>query len=447
MWHRFSAIIRGRKMEPGPSKSCRSPWTPDHTRRECPLKATIQTLVPLLALVLPGVLSAQDSLAQNQTPDLPRDLITVEAARSRACVGGLARLSAFDSALAPYAQRVDRLNQLGRAVSLEKSGDAAPFDRADSLESAVAEWFQSDSALAVRFLEASDSTIPARRDEARNAMLNRLRQAIQGISAEAQQELGDGADIGKAAEPCVGAILARSVILDECETISSPVCEAAQATDSQDPQYRFVEAPEDVWDVEEYSPWSTPEPLQADANGDLVGASTSARARRGNAVFILTLKPLLLARSEVTDEEAAQYKANLDSLGFTFDHPGFVMAPGLEIQGNLPPPLGGETDYVLHFGNLTGDDAIWGMKAGQGGSFQATFLATGPMLARLQAGELVSLSALRVPEEEGASAQAVFSLPLLQVSQSNSVGTLLQYMGGGDLNRDLKTLIPPGSGG
>lgn len=401
------------------------------------MKAVTQFLVPVVAFLFPAALAAQDSI--------PTNLAEVEIARSKACVGTLARLAELDSALAPYAQRVDRLNALGRAVSLEKAGDAAPFDQGDSLEAAVAQWFTADSILATRYLAQPDSAIARERSDKRNAVLDRLRQAIQSVSEEAQGNLGDGAAIEAEAQPCVGAVLVRSAVLEACATNPSPVCDAARAEEPQGP-YSFVNSPADLWDMEEYGPWSTPGPLQLGPEGDLTGASTSARARRGNVAFVLALRPLLTERSAISDQEIAQYEANLDSVGFTFDHPDFVMAPGLEIQGNLPPPLGGETHYVLHFGDLSGDnDVIWSMPAGEGGPFQAVFPAAPSVLARLQAGEVVSFSALRLPQGEEGTAEGIFTLSLLQVGEASNVGALVEYMKNGGLSQDLRALIPPGS--
>ncbi|MGW8264815.1 MAG: hypothetical protein ACWGSQ_00505, partial [Longimicrobiales bacterium] len=183
--------------------------------------------------------------------------------------------------------------------------------------------------------------------------------------------------------------------------------------------------------------------------GGLLGARTAARARRGNVVFSLSLTPLLRRRSELTEEEIGEFQANLDSLKFTFDHPLFVMAPGFELRAELPAPLGGETHYVLHFGDLSGDDIIWTIEAGTPGRVQASFPATEAALSRLQAGEPVSLTALRIPEGGVAEevAEAVFTLTLLQVGQANNVGTLVQHMSSGDLGRDLAALVPPGVGG
>jgi hypothetical protein len=164
-------------------------------------------------------------------------------------------------------------------------------------------------------------------------------------------------------------------------------------------------------------------------------------------VIAVSLAPLIQERSALAAEEVARFQANLDSLGFTFDHPRFVMAPGFEIQATLPAPLGDETHYVLHFGDLTGEDVIWSMEAGAGNLVQVTQIATAAQLARLKAGEAVSLTALRIPPQEGSTAEPVFSVPLLAVGQESNVTGLLEYMSGGGLNRDLKALVPPGAGG
>ena len=187
--------------------------------------------------------------------------------------------------------------------------------------------------------------------------------------------------------------------------------------------------------------------MQLAPNGALVGGRTGARARKGNLTFTVNLMPLLRQRSELTEEEIGQFEANLDSLGFTFEHPLVAMAPGLEVQLNLPPPVGGEDVYILHFGDLSGEDVIWSVEADAGGLVQAIFPAHRPVLDRLRAGEVVSLTAVQTPEEEGGEGVAVFTVSLLQVGQASNVDALLQYMSDGTLGRDLLALIAPGGGG
>lgn len=382
--------------------------------------------------------------------EAPPGLAEVELARSRACVGSLARLAELNATLEPIALQLERLNALGRAVSLEKAGEVAPFDLSDPLEEGVARWFSADSALAVRYLAEPDSAILEERSAARAAILDRIDGTIQERAAEGQVKAREGAPIRTAAQPCEGAILVRSAVLEECETTPSPVCEAARAAgENEEGSGGFVDSPEDLWDVEEYRPWTTPTALQRGPDGGLAGARTAARARRGNVVFSLSLTPLLRRRSELTEEEIGEFQANLDSLGYAFDHPLFVMAPGFELRAELPAPLGGETHYVLHFGDLTGDDIIWTIEAGTPGRVQVSFPATQDALTRLQAGDPVSLTALRIPDTEGAEepAEAVFTLTLLQVGQANNVGALVQHISSGALSRDLAALVPPGVGG
>ncbi|MGW8267469.1 MAG: hypothetical protein ACWGSQ_13970, partial [Longimicrobiales bacterium] len=192
----------------------------------------------LLSAVSPSVLWAQDAP--------PPGLADVELARSRACVGSLARLAELNATLEPIALRLERLNAMGRAVSLEKAGDAAPFDLSDPLEEAVARWFSADSALAVRYLAGPDSAILEERTAARNAILDRIDEAIQEQAAEGQAKAAEGAPIRTAAQPCEGAILVRSAVLEECATTPSPVCEAAAAEESEGTA-GFVDSPEDLW--------------------------------------------------------------------------------------------------------------------------------------------------------------------------------------------------------
>lgn len=389
----------------------------------------------LVLLLAPCLLRAQEVV--------PRDLVQVENTRSRTCVGNMAGLAELEARMQPYFQRVDRLNALGRAVSLENRGEVEPFNDADTLEAEVAAWFSADSALAVRYIAQPDSAIAQERDQARNALLDRLRQAIQDVSVEAQGIAEEGAPIEEAAQPCMGAIFVRSAVLEECATASSPLCEAA-AADSARSGFMFVDNPEEVWDLEQYGPWSAAGPIQLAPNGGLVGARTGARARKGNVFFTVTVVPLLRNRSELNEDEIAEFEANLDSLGISFEHPQVVMAPALEVQLNLPPPLGGEDVYLLHFGDLSGDDLIWSMDAEAGGLVQALFPANRAVLDRLRAGEVVSLTAVRAPEEEGGEGQAVFTVSLLQVGQATYVDALLQYMSDGTFGRDLLGLLPPG---
>lgn len=397
-----------------------------------------------LALVLfPGAagVSAQD------LP--PAGIAAVEGARSRACVPALNRLEALNRELEPYAARLERMRALGRAVSLEDRAEAGTLVAGDSLELAVAEWFAQDSTLAARWVAEGDSTLQDARAAARTAILGRITATMQAVGTEAQGRLGDAAQIESAAAPCEGAVLVRPAVLEACAGETSELCQAAAATEQTGP-FRFVDAAEDLWDISDFRPWSQAGPLQVTPQGALVGGRTGAQARRGNLLLAVGIGPLIRNRSELSEEEVATFQANLDSLGFTFDHPAVVMAPAWEITASVSAPMDGETHVIVHFGDLSGDDVIWSTEVGEGGLLQAVVPASGADLARLQAGEVVSLTAVRVPEApegETPEADAVYTLAVLQVGQAQQVAALIQYMAGGGMSQDLAALLPPPGGG
>lgn len=404
------------------------------------------TFVAVLALS-PAVLTAQEEPPAPTGPTVPSELARVETARSRACVGALADVAALDRELAPLMDRARRLQALDEAVRLEDSTAVAPFDPADSLETAVRRWFEEDGELGRRWAASQDTAIATERDRAREAIRTRLQEAMRDVQARGRERVEQAGGVEEAAAPCEGAILVRPVVLEVCDTVSSPVCEAA--ADTAQPGLRFVGAPEDLWDVEEFRPWTDPSSLQLLPQGVLGGARTAVRARRGNVVVMAAVSPMIQARSELAPEAVAEFEANLDSMDFTFDHPRFVMAPAVELQLNAFEPLGGETHYMLHFGDLSdpANQVIWTQPAGE--PVQTVFPAAPGTLALLERGEALSLTAVAVDEtDEGtAEGEAIFSIPLPSVNQQRAVGALLAYMAGGQLGQDLARIAPPGDGG
>jgi hypothetical protein len=395
----------------------------------------------IVALAHAPALGAQD------TP--PPALTEVENARSRTCVGALDRLGDLNMRLEPLGRRAARLRTLSQAIALEDSTRAAPFAAADPVEAAVRAWFERDLELGSRFAETGDSTIAPQRAEAKAAIRQRLQQDMDSLRARADSESTDADEIQAAAMPCQGAVLVRPAVMEECRATSndSQVCAAAADT-SQRALFRFVNAAEDLWNIEELRPWSDPGPLQVAPDGSLVGARTAARSRLGNVVLSVALAPLIQERSQVDSAQAAEFDANLDSLGITFDVPRFVMAPALEIQANLPAPLGGETHYLLHFGEPGAPEIVWSMPADSGGVVQAVVPLSGDDLNKLQAGEPLSLTAVKMagPPVEGQPPQAefVYSLSLLQVGESRAATALLDYMAHGRLAEDLKRITSAG---
>jgi len=407
------------------------------------LRSNAFALVALIVLVLvPSVLRAQE------TP--PAGLAAVENARSRSCVGALGRLGDLNMRLEPLGRRAARLRALNQAIALEDSAQVAPLDTSDAVEAAVQRWFVTDAALGQRYAETRDSTINDQRASAKADIRQRLQQDMDSLRTRAEAESSDAQEIQSAAMPCQGAVLVRPVVLEECRATSSgsQVCAAAADT-VKGGLYRFVDRPEDLWDIEELRPWTDPGPLQVTQDGSLVGARTAARSRLGNVVVAVALAPMIRERNQVDSVQAAEFDANLDSLGITFDVPRFVMAPALEIQVNLPAPIGGETHYLLHFGDPASPDVVWSVAAGSGGVVQAMVPLTGADLNKLQAGDPLSLTAVKMngPPAEGQPPQAdfVYSLSIMQVNEARATTALLGYMVNGGLAEDLARITASGS--
>lgn len=391
-----------------------------------------------LALARPAPALAQD--------DTPPDLAEVEVARSKACVATLGRMAELDAMLQPFAQRIQRMRELANAVALEDSTGVEPFDAADPIDAAVQAWFVADGELALRYVEEPSDSLLQERRAAREGILQTLRDEASAVQARAQDPMAEAGEIDVANRRCQGAIFVRSAVVEACEATASPLC--APAARSEAGSFQFVENPSDLWDIEQFRPWTDPGRLVRAADGSLAGARTVARVRKGNVAFTVGVSPLLRDRSELTPEQIAEFESNLDSLGFRFDHPRFVMAPALEVAANLPDPIGGETHYILHFGDLTSPEVIWTLPIETGGAVQTALPAPGYVLARLQGGAGLTATAIRMTGgeqvgESEAEAEAVFSLSLLTVNQASALSALLAYMSAGGLSDDLAALIPP----
>jgi hypothetical protein len=401
----------------------------------------------LLRLALSPLVVATAHVAPARAQDTPPPgMAAVEAARSRDCVAEMAKIADLNAVATPYVNRAQRIQALAKAVALEDTTEVAPMDTLDAVEREVHAWFRADSDLAHRIL-AGDSTLVAARDQARDGIKQRLQEAMDGVSSEAQSKLKDAGQVQSAAQPCEAAIFVRPAVLEACKTQKSPLCEAARAKpDSlgqRSSQFRFVEAPQDLWDVEELRPWTTPGPIQVGPDGSLVGARTSARVRHGNIVVAVSLAPMIRDRAQLDSTQIARYQANLDTLGFTFQHPRFVMAPTLDVQASVPAPMDGENTYLLHFGDLEKPEVVWSAKVDSGGVIRASIPATGALLEKLKAGAPLSFTAVKL-REGSTEGTPVYSVSLLNLNEAQASIQLLGYMAGGDLGRDLAKIIPPG---
>lgn len=393
------------------------------------------------ALVAPTPMLAQDTA--------PPSLAEVEAARSRACVGALERMGELSARVEPLALKANRLRVLNQAIALEDSTEAAPFGQ-EPVESAVRAWFVADAAMGARYAETQDSAVAVQRAEAKAGIRARLQEAMDAIRVRADTETADAEEIEAATMPCQGVVFVRPAVLEECRATSSEtqLCEAAADT-ARSPLFRFVDDAEDLWQVEELRPWSAPGPLQVAPDGSLVGARTAALSRLGNVVVAVAFSPMIRERAQLDSAQAAEFDANLEALGFAFDDPRFVMVPAFEVQANLPAPLGGETHYLLHFGELSAPEVVWSLPAGSGGITRAAVPLQGPDLEKLRSGEPLSFTAVKLsaPPQEGQPPEGefVFSLGLTQVNQAQSTSGLVEYLAQGGLAADLKRIVPPTS--
>lgn len=413
----------------------------------------------LVALLLAGPLAAQepsdsapDSVGPPSEPPVPSRLAAVEEARSRSCVGVFATLAHLDEELDPLATRAQRIQALARAMALEDSTEVAPFDEENALERTVRDWFVSDAALGRSYAESADSAVLSRRRVERETVRQQLADSLETIGARGQGIVSDAGDVQAASARCQGKILVRPAVLEVCDTLASPVCGPARSA-TPDASYRFVELASDLWDVEQLNPWSEPGPLARGPDGAIVGGRTAGSVRRGNMRVVVGVGYILRSRAELSAEEVAEFETNLDTLGFSFAHPDLVMAPALDILVDVPEPLAGETHYFLHFGDLSdpASQVVWTVSAARGGPIRASFPAAPAALARLQAGEALTLTAVRVEADaspdEVTEAEALYSIALTPVAQAPTVGRLLAYMASGGFGEDLVRLVPPSQGG
>jgi hypothetical protein len=405
---------------------------------------TTSFVLCVLASWLPLPLRAQDSLAAAPAgPPIPAMMADREMARSRRCVPAIAKFMTLQQELEPLYKRASRIQALNAAVGLEDSVRVAPFDMTDSVEVAVREWFIADQELARRYAAAPTEALAAQRTAAQERVRQRLQQALDPLGDQVEQKVTANAGVTTAAQECEDVIFVRSAVLEACQTETSPVCDDAKATEPRG-RFAFVNDAKDLWDVEELRPWSEPAQLYREADGALAGSRTATRARHGNLILTVGLEPMIRARSTLTPEEIKEMDSNLDSLGFVFEDARYAMSPVLTIQLNLTEPIGGETHYVLHFGDLSDplNDVIWSSPATGGGMVQAVVAPAGWILNAMARGEAMSFTAVKVIQE-GVKADAIFALPVTPVGQARTVGALLSYMKSGQLGKDLTALIPP----
>ncbi len=437
-WRGVSRVARGQSSGPFSVQSrysCSPRISPD------PWSAVVRARALLFAaLVIPSGVAAQDPLQSG--------LAAIEAARSGACVGILARVDVLEGALRPLAERSQRLLAIGRAIALEDRSVIDSLRVGDPTEAAVRAWFVADGELGQRYVDTRDPAINEERSSAREVIRARVDSTLIAVQGEADSHIDAAGDLPSVAAPCEGAIFVRSAVVEACRTESSPVCDDAAGSEPGE-RYRFVDTAADLWDVSEIRPWTDPGPLRVGSSGQIEGARTVGYARQGNVVLTVAFAPLLQDKSELTPEELARFEMIVDSLDFDFSHPDIAFTPSLGVRATLPEPLAGETLYVLHFGEPEDAEVIWTGPAGTGAPVDATVVLTPHSATLLAAGMPISFTAVvagaGAGTEEGGDNEAVFSIQLTPVSQSRAARALLGYMSS-QLGKDLAALIPPGGG-
>jgi hypothetical protein len=376
-------------------------------------------------------------------PPPPPGLAAVESGRSQRCVPVLARLDTLNAKLAPLATLADRIRLLDQVVTLEDTTRATPLSATDSVEVAVRAWFAEDQVLARQYAESGDSAIEARRAQGRDRVRQRLVDALGSVSAQGRETIAAAGDLEQGARECQGVILVRPAVLEACGGADTPVCAAARAAEANG-RFRFVELPEHIWDVESIRIWEQPARLGPTPEGSLGGAQTAAIAQRGNTMLVVSIEPLIRDRAEVPAPELARLEANLDSVGIAYRHPKFLVAPALAIELEVIEPIGGETHYFLHFGDLSNParDVIW-TSPSTGHALQGIVPATKAILDRLATGEGLALTAIRFADPTQKQAEAIYSLELTQGGQALAVSALLEYLKAG-LGEDFSALVPAG---
>ncbi|NIQ53056.1 MAG: hypothetical protein GWN71_06330, partial [Gammaproteobacteria bacterium] len=73
-------------------------------------------------------------------------------------------------------------------------------------------------------------------------------------------------------------------MLEACADGSGSICQAAAGAPGEETGFRFVDAPESVWEIQELRPWTAPEPLRPGPAGQLDGGRTIGFTRVGNVV-------------------------------------------------------------------------------------------------------------------------------------------------------------------
>jgi hypothetical protein len=366
----------------------------------------------------------------------PAGYAAFEVERSRSCVATLADLDRLDAELDPLAQRSRRFLGIAEAIAIEDRSIVTWLNPLEPTESAVRDWFVTDSVLAERFVSGGDPAVQEARQQGRDVIKTAISDALASVQAEADAVLADNEDLMGRGASCDGAIFVRPVVVDVCGTDDSALCNAARQPAAEGVPFRFVDAADEVWDVQELRPWTSPGPIRFGAAG-LEGARTLGYARVGNVVLTAAVAALLREGATVTAAERVRWEQTNQALGLALDHPEVVFTPALALRATLPQPIAGEERYLVHFDDPSAPEVLWTGQAGTGAPLETSLPLQPGQVLRLRAGDRIALTAVR-----GRGNDPVFSIPLSEIGQAASVQALLTYLGT-TFPADVLRLLPP----
>jgi hypothetical protein len=399
-----------------------------------PLRLGALARPAVLTFLIVPLCGGRPATAQSLESIVPSRLAEVEIERSRSCVATLAQVEGLDTQLDPLAGRSRRLMAIAEAISIEDRSIISELDPSDPVESDVQAWFATDSLLAVRYMQTEDEAIQEQRRMGRESVKLRIGSAISRVQMSADSVIAENQDVLTRSGPCDGAVFVRPAVLEACADVESELCDIVAAPPPDEAFYRFVDTPEEIWELRELRRWTEPMPLQVGPTG-LDGARTIGYARVGNVVVTAAFAPVLRSRSEIRPAELFVFEQTNQALALTFDHPDIAFTPGLALLAALPTALADEDRYIVHFGDPSEPEILWSGEAGTGAPLEASLPISAAQVIRLRNGEALALTAVRGDDP-------VYSIVLSTEGQVDNVGALLRYMAAG-LGADLLRIAPP----
>ncbi len=422
----------------------------------------------LRSLLVASALAASAAPGAAQLPPLPPGLDSAEVARARSCalveatyIRGQTVGVALQDTLVLLTDLVSRIDADARFQS-GSTGDGRAYL---TFEAGEGEALRVDTVFAgtdlfpmlsgftgwqdrnTGALEAGDATAQAEFTQRRSDLRAYVRSRGRALLERVQQLPPLLQDLQVQGQMCVADVrLLRAPIVAECDAqeFQTGICMAARG-DSTAGTMVFVDSVEEIWADQSLGEWLSHTPISA-GEGGLTGGQVQIAARAGNALFEMSLGPLVRPREGMEADQVTEFDAVLDSLAIDFAHESYAMVPLLQIRTNITVPLSAESYYLLHAGPVEGGQSIWSAQAT--GQLLGTQIVLSPdLLAILEGPEEIRLSAVNVVDEE--TLQPIWSIPLATEGRATTVRALMDYLGttfSGELDAAIAQLEARGEG-